>query len=276
MARRVRTALAILAAWCVLAALAGCTVEAGKTGLSHTPPPPAPRAPVVMIIGDSFTVGWGPVRRWETYAAQAARRLGWQLITAGAGGTGYVNPGRAGRDFHASFRQELSWRPAPDLLIVSGGHNDRRVPASEVEAAADKLFTEVKTYWPEVRIVVIGPLWVSDAPRWAYDVRDAIAAAARRAGAEFLDPLAESDIVGDESDGVLPDGVHPTLRGHARLAGWLVRSLGAEPGDEAHPSARPGHGRSPGPEHAEPSPTDRPKDKDDAAGHESAESGTGH
>ena len=233
-----------------------------------------------MIIGDSFTVGWGPVRRWETYAAQAARRLGWQLVTAGAGGTGYVNPGRAGRDFHASFRQELSWRPAPDLLIVSGGHNDRRVPASEVEAAADKLFTEVKTYWPEVRIVVIGPIWVSDAPRWAYDVRDAIAAAARRAGAEFLDPLAESDIVGDESDGVLPDGVHPTLRGHARLAGWLVRSLGAEPDDEADMRGRPRHGHSPDPEHAEPdsSPTDHPETEHskDSADREPSKSTTPH
>nr|BFE85994.1 hypothetical protein GCM10020093_085950 [Planobispora longispora] len=109
---------------------------------------PAGRAPVVMIIGDSFTVGSGPVTRWQSYAAQAARELDWQLITAGAGGTGFVNPGRVDRTFEDSFADELAWRPAPDLLIVSGGHNDRGTPPGEVHEAAARLLDMARGHWP--------------------------------------------------------------------------------------------------------------------------------
>ncbi|GGS88313.1 hypothetical protein GCM10010156_53480 [Planobispora rosea] len=181
----------------------------------------APVAPVVMIIGDSFTVGSGPVARWQSYAAQAARELDWQLITAGAGGTGFVNPGRVGRTFEDSFVDELAWRPAPDLLIVSGGHNDRDTPAAEVYGAAARLLDTARQHWPATRILVIGPLWMGAAPPWVRDVRDAVAYAAGESGAVFLDPLGQ-----DWGPGAtLPDGVHPTLEGHGRIGRWLVTAL---------------------------------------------------
>ncbi|MBB4939329.1 lysophospholipase L1-like esterase [Streptosporangium album] len=174
-----------------------------------------------MIVGDSFTVGSGPVERWDTYAAKAARELGWQLVTAGAAGTGFVNRGPVKRTFQESFTEELSWRPAPDLLIISGGHNDRRTGFDKVHAAARRLLELVRTSWPQTRVVVIGPLWMARAPRWAYGVRDAVAIAADEEGATFLDPLGEHW----SHELILPDGVHPTLAGHVRLAHWLVTAL---------------------------------------------------
>ncbi|MBG0827594.1 SGNH/GDSL hydrolase family protein [Planomonospora sp. ID67723] len=182
---------------------------------------PAAGAQTVMIIGDSFTVGSGPVARWESYAALAARELDWQLITAGAAGTGFVNPGRVGRTFQDSFDRELAWRPAPDLLIVSGGHNDRNTPPSQVYGAAARLLDSIHERWPGTRVVVVGPLWMGTAPGWAFQVRDAVALAAAEAGAPFLDPL------GQHWSGamVLADGVHPTLEGHVGIARWLVIAL---------------------------------------------------
>ncbi|GII02963.1 SGNH/GDSL hydrolase family protein [Planobispora takensis] len=174
-----------------------------------------------MIIGDSFTVGSGPVARWQSYAAQTARALDWQLITAGAAGTGFATPGRAGRTFEDSFRHELAWRPAPDLLIVSGGHNDRRPPAGQVHRAAVRLLDLVRRRWPDTTIVVIGPLWMGAVPRWAYQVRDSVALAAEQEGAAFLDPLGRHW----SRTMILPDGVHPTLEGHARISRWLVTAL---------------------------------------------------
>ncbi|MDP9863211.1 MULTISPECIES: SGNH/GDSL hydrolase family protein [Streptosporangium] len=174
-----------------------------------------------MIIGDSFTVGSGPVQRWDTYAARAARELGWQLVTAGAAGTGFVNPGPVERTFQRSFAEELSWRPAPDLLIVSGGHNDRRTRPGTVNGAARRLLELVRAHWPRTRTVVIGPIWMARAPRWAYGVRDAIASAAAEEGAAFLDPLGRRWGRG----ALLRDGVHPTHEGHLRLARWLVAAL---------------------------------------------------
>ncbi len=87
-------------------------------------------------------------------------------------------------------------------------------------------------------MVVVGPLWMGDAPRWAYDVRNAVARAAQRAGVPFLDPLGMR--WGREL--TLPDGVHPTGEGHARIARWLVASLrehGARAGGRPARTARP-------------------------------------
>ncbi|MCF6472511.1 SGNH/GDSL hydrolase family protein [Nonomuraea sp. MG754425] len=187
-----------------------------------TPSPPAqPHAPVMMFVGDSFTVGSGPVPRWQTYASQAARLMGGQPIIAGAGGTGFCNEGRAGRTFQRSFEEELAWRPPPDLLVISGGHNDRRWSAELVRQAAASLLSEVRTQWPQTRTVMVGPIWLGEPPRKAYGVRDAVAEAARAGKVTFLDPLRRSW----PREAVLPDGVHPTLAGHGNLAAWLAGEL---------------------------------------------------
>ncbi|MDP9846933.1 SGNH/GDSL hydrolase family protein [Streptosporangium lutulentum] len=178
-------------------------------------------APLVMIIGDSFTVGSGPVGGWDSYAAQAARAMGWQLVTAGASGTGFVNPGSVGRTFETSFDKELSWRPPPSLLIISGGHNDREVSPGTVHQAVERLLELVGRRWPRTRVVVIGPIWMAKAPEWSYQVRDAIAVAAEEAKTPFLDPLGRSW----GSGATLSDGVHPTYEGHTKIAQWLVGGL---------------------------------------------------
>jgi acyl-CoA thioesterase I len=180
-----------------------------------------PAKPVVMFVGDSFTVGSGPVPRWQTYASQTARLLGWQPIIAGAGGTGYLNKGRAGRTFQRSFEVELSWRPAPDLLVISGGHNDRRWSPVRVRSAATSLLSEVHAHWPRTRTVMVGPIWLGEAPKKAYGVRDALAEAAKAGKVPFLDPMRESW----PREAILPDGVHPTLAGHESIASWLADRL---------------------------------------------------
>ncbi|MEU8207030.1 SGNH/GDSL hydrolase family protein [Streptosporangium sp. NPDC049046] len=207
------------------------------TAGTKSPPAWASRAPLVMIVGDSFTVGSGPVRGWDGYAARVARELGWQLITAGAAGTGFVNPGRVGRTFQDSFVKELSWRPEPDMLIISGGRNDRRVEAARIENAAVRLVELARRRWPHTRIVLVGPIWMTKAPRWAYGVREAVALAADRQEVSFLDPF---EALGPHGRGwgrgaVLPDGVHPTLVGHVRLSRWMVSALHAY-GIDARPS----------------------------------------
>ncbi|TYB69942.1 SGNH/GDSL hydrolase family protein [Nonomuraea sp. PA05] len=184
-------------------------------------PPVKEHTPVMMFVGDSFTVGSGPVPPWQTYASQTARMLGWQPIIAGAGGTGFCNEGRAGRTFQRSFEVELAWRPAPDLLVISGGHNDRRWSPERVRGAVASLLSEVRAHWPETRTVVVGPIWMGEPPDKAYGVRDAVAEAARAGKVSFLDPMRKSWPEG----AILPDGVHPTLAGHEGLATWLAAEL---------------------------------------------------
>lgn len=226
--------------------ISGCGAAAGESAPPPRPAPVAPApvrpapvpsksapvsrtaAPVLMFVGDSFTVGSGPVPAWSGYAAETARRLGWQPVIAGAGGTGYLSRGRVGRSFQESFEAELSWRPAPDLLIVSGGHNDGRWTGLWVRRAAAKLLWTVRARWPATRVVMVGPIWLDRAPARAYRVRDALAQVAAREGVTFLDPMGQRWVTGSRAEIVLPDGVHPTLAGHARLAGWLAGALRAQ------------------------------------------------
>ncbi|MFS1302908.1 SGNH/GDSL hydrolase family protein [Streptosporangium longisporum] len=212
---------------CSLGGVTAVPVPGGTPHPSSAVTMPPSRAPLVMVIGDSFTVGSGPVRGWNGYAARVARELGWQLVTAGAAGTGYVNPGRVGRTFQRSFEEELSWRPAPDLVIVSGGRNDRRIGAARIENAAVRLVGSIRRRWPHTGIVMVGPIWVAKAPPWAYRIREAVAIAAERLEVPFLDPL---DVLDTHGRGwgrgaVLPDGVHPTLLGHLRLSRWMIAEL---------------------------------------------------
>lgn len=193
-------------------------------------PAPPPRrepgaVPVMMVVGDSFTVGSGPVPQWRAYACQAARLLGWQPVVAGAGGTGFLNRGRAGRTFQQSYEDELSWRPAPDVLVVSGGHNDQRWTTGQLGRAATTLVRDAREHWPATRIVVVGPIWLGKVPLKALRVRDTLAVVAREEGVEFLDPLRSRWAGGDPSGVVLPDGVHPTRAGHLMLARWLASAL---------------------------------------------------
>ncbi|MEU6718796.1 SGNH/GDSL hydrolase family protein [Nonomuraea sp. NPDC046802] len=200
-------------------AMMGLVSGCGQPAPSSVPPPR--KAPVIMFVGDSFTVGSGPVPRWRTYASLTARLLGWQPVIAGASGTGFVNRGRVGRTFQQSFEEELAWRPAPDLLVISGGHNDRSGSAEHVGQAAANLLRQARERWPGARIVLVGPIWLDEPPRRVYGVRDALAQAASREGVPFLDPLRRRW----PPDALLPDGVHPTAAGHERLAAWLAREL---------------------------------------------------
>src|SRR5262245_38208305 len=120
-----RRVTSCVAAVLTLFAAAGCGGGGtADTARAAAPPRPAqpPRAPVVMFLGDSYTTGRLGEIPERTYAAQTARALGWQVIIGGYRGTGFVARGHVGKAFGALFDEQLAWRPAPDLLIVSGGH----------------------------------------------------------------------------------------------------------------------------------------------------------
>ncbi|KAB2342333.1 SGNH/GDSL hydrolase family protein [Actinomadura rudentiformis] len=207
--------------------------------------PAAAAAPVVMILGDSYTVGERGSQPETTYAPAAARLLGWQVVAAGKAGTGFVATGTrrrsttqggartAGQTFMGLFESQLGWRPAPDLLIVSGGHNDRKYPAVQTGQAARELLTRAKQRWPGTPIVLIGPIWGNDTPLpTTLAIRDVLRGVAQELKIPFIDPIAERWITGNRATGtgnapgyIRPDGVHPTIEGHRYLATRLVADI---------------------------------------------------
>lgn len=234
-----RRVLPSVAALVVLLALPGCGGAAeGRARADSTERPAVARqrarvtAPVVMFLGDSYTTGKLGQIPEQTYAAQTARDLGWQVILGGFRGTGFIARGHVGKDFAALFEEQLGWRPAPDLVIVSGGHNDVQHPPQRVGAAALRLLATIAQRWPKTRLLMMGPMWGGDPVPEATAVRDALAAVAVRARVPFIDPLAEKWITGNRDEGtgnapryILSDGTHPTPAGARYIADRLVTDL---------------------------------------------------
>jgi lysophospholipase L1-like esterase len=225
-----------LASWyaviSTLLAIAGCAASSIPSQQVDAAPAGTSRVPVVMILGDSYTTGVYDVSSEATYAAETSRLLGWQVIIGGHSGTGFVAPGRIGRTFSALFDQQLAWRPGPDMIIISGGHNDWPHPATMAGVAARQLLTRIKLHWPTTRIVVLGPLWGGDAPDEGVAVRDEVRAVAKDLRVPFIDPVGERWFTGNRAEGtgnaaqlILPDGTHPTPEGHRYVATRLVADL---------------------------------------------------
>jgi lysophospholipase L1-like esterase len=208
-------------------ALTGCTGSAAAPAKVKDPQVrnKVVRAPVVMILGDSYTAGIAGMPPEKTYAAETARRLGWQLIIGGYRGTGFVAPGHIKKTFRVLFDEELAWRPAPDLVVVSGGHNDWPKSPASVEKAAQRLLSKIKDRWPGTPVVLLGPLWGGDPTPAALSIRDAVQAAATATEVPFVDPLQEKWFTGSVKLGtgnapkyIRHDGVHPNATGSRYLA----------------------------------------------------------
>ncbi|GAA4088431.1 SGNH/GDSL hydrolase family protein [Actinomadura miaoliensis] len=236
--RRARrgAAIATLCLGSLLATGCGAFSEPSRPNAAAPAAPSAssvPRAPVVMFLGDSYTVGERGTLVETAYASAAARLLGWQVIVGGRGGTGFVQGGAGRTPFGVMFESQLGWRPAPDLLIISGGHNDARVRDVQVGPPARDLLVRARQRWPGTRIALIGPIWGSDTPPpAALAVRDQLRGVAQQLGVPFIDPIAERWITGDRSEGtgnaavfIKKDGVHPTPEGHRYIAARLVENL---------------------------------------------------
>jgi lysophospholipase L1-like esterase len=222
-------------------ALAGCGGSVAAPNLNEvlrraTPTPQAPakttRAPVVMVLGDSYTAGIGAMPPEKSYAAEAARQLGWQIIIGGYRGTGFVAPGHIGKTFTRLYDEELAWRPAPDLVVVSGGHNDSSKAPALVGNAAWQLLTKIKQRWPGTPVVLMGPMWGGDPPPAALSIRDTLRSAAGSVQVPFIDPLQEQWITGNVKLGsgnapqyIRRDGVHPNEAGSRYLGTRFVSAL---------------------------------------------------
>ncbi|GAA2093672.1 SGNH/GDSL hydrolase family protein [Actinomadura alba] len=226
--------------------LAACSISNAASDDRPTPRPSTPaRTSVVMFLGDSYTAGGRESPPARTYAADTARLLRWQVIVGGRGGTGFATPGSKREPFAALFERQLSWRPPPDMLIVSGGHNDRNRPPAQVGTAARDLLFRVKARWPGTHLVLLGPMWGTGTPEPSVlRIRDALEGVAHEVGIPFIDPLREQWITGDLRDGtgnaphyILRDRVHPTPAGHRYIATRLAADL--ERLDLAHPVRRP-------------------------------------
>jgi hypothetical protein len=187
-----------------------------------------PENPRVLIFGDSWVYGSAAIVPTEGFAYVLGANEGWDTVVDGIRGSGYLKPGQDGGSYGERIAA-LDPGLHPDLVIVEGSINDRRLPAKGYRDAVTAAWDALASLYPDARIVILGPspqvLPVEPATaRIDGDLRDL---AALR-GWWYISPLEENWITTDNYLAVIDTGLgryHPSTDGHAYLADRLGAAL---------------------------------------------------
>ena len=202
----------------------------------------------INFLGDSITAGVGVpepdgVLQMEyAFISLVAKKTGAECRNYGKGGTSIVKLTWSERvDFN--HRADEMDRDA-DLVVIFGGTNDfghcERIGTPQDRTidtfygAVYSLFYKVVEMFPNAPVVVITPFHrygenlfrVPGAPLSEY--RRVILEMAEEFSLPVLDIWAESGIqpqLAQHREQFMPDGLHPNIRGHERLADMIVKFL---------------------------------------------------
>lgn len=132
-------------------------------------------------------------------------------------GAGYLTLGEEDATFASQISESVN--ASTDVVVLFGSDNDAGQDPAELRAALTDALEEITTLAPHARQIMIGPLTGFDALESdVTTIRDQERAAARDAGAEFIDPVAEQWVAGPDSPLLGPDGEHPSSGGQQFLA----------------------------------------------------------
>ena len=207
-------------------------VTSGSAAQTRTLPTAAPPVRLV-VVGDSLSTGHGtsPQQAWPALIRQEPLGAGLEVVNAAQNGSGYLSPG----DFDGTFGTEVEDFVTPDtgIVVFFGSENDLGYAPSDVGDAALAAMDRAEALAPAAKIIVVGPPSYTAVPDPALvDISGQLKAAARQAGGEFVDPIAEGWISDDFDDLIGPDGDHPTVQGQH----YLLEHIGAHL-EQAAPAA---------------------------------------
>ena len=179
---------------------------------------PAPR--IVMFLGDSVTAGYG------LEPSQAFPALIQDRINAQRWNFKVVNGGQSG-DTSAGGLSRLDWllRSRIDVLVLELGANDglRGVPVEVTRKNLQAIIRRTKERYPGVKVIVAGMKIPPNMGRdYAREFESMFPSLAKESDAALIPFILEG--VGGLRDLNLPDGIHPTPKGHEIVAAnvWKV------------------------------------------------------
>ncbi len=194
------------------------TLGACEARIEHRPH----AAPVIAIVGASYTAGIGPDNPEQSWAVALARQLHWNAVIYGVPGVGYVRAGGAGHGPIARMLTQESLRALdPALVIVQAGHDDIGMPVWLERRRVAAAVHLIRTAAPAARIALLTTFAVSlnGSPALRRIDADIVSAGtATDPGAIIMDPLA-----GRWRFPRARDGLHPTAAGDA----WIARTAAA-------------------------------------------------
>jgi lysophospholipase L1-like esterase len=233
----VGAALAV-AAVCALAAwrpwVAPSAPVAGADAAAAITVAPAPLAlpehARVLIFGDSWVYGSAAIAPTLGFAYLIGEHRGWDTVVDGVRGSGYLKPGIDGGSYSeriAALDPDLD----PDLVILEGSINDRRLPAAGSRDAVPATWDQLAELYPEARIVILGPApQVLPVQKSTARIDADLSELAAQRGWWYISPIADDWITPANYLGVIDTGIgknHPSTDGHAYLAERLDSALAA-------------------------------------------------
>lgn len=209
----------------LLTACGGDPEKPGTPGESRQPEAAAESPaehPTILVIGTSLTAGYGltPDVAWPAVLQRKIDSAGLEYRVVNAGVSGETSAGALRRT------DWLLERERPAVLILETGGNDglRGIEPDSMRANIRAVMDRAKRLAPPPELV----LFAMEAPPNLGDdytarFRSAFTEVARETGATlvpfFLDGVAGVDSLN------LPDGIHPTPRGHELAAANAWRAL---------------------------------------------------
>lgn len=196
--------------------------------------PPAlalPDEPRVLIFGDSWVYGSAATVPTLGFAYVLSENLGWSTVVDGVRGSGYLKPGIDGGSYPervAALDPELD----PDLIILEGSINDRRLYPEGYSDAVTAVWDALEALYPEARIVILGPApQVLPVESATASIDADLSRLAGERGWWYISPIAEGWITDDNYLDVIDTGVignnHPSTDGHAYLAERVAEAIAA-------------------------------------------------
>ncbi|HEY0240540.1 MAG TPA: SGNH/GDSL hydrolase family protein [Friedmanniella sp.] len=179
-----------------------------------------PANPTVLLLGDSYTEGYGADPETKGWAYLVGKPLGWRVTVNGFGGTGYTNVGPNEDGTYLQRLPSLAGRSF-DLVVIQGGSNDRDVDYPTLRDAVTQTVAAVRAEFPGTAVLLLGPATPygkADDPA-RIEARCVLAGYAVQQHVSFVDPLGESWFVdGDGKKMANPVNGHPSNAGYRRIA----------------------------------------------------------
>lgn len=177
--------------------------------------------PKVAVLGDSIGAGkfLSEQQAFPSVVERELRALGKNVVLINAS---------VRDDTTADGLRRIDWllRQEPKVVLVELGENDKSqaVPVREVEANLRAILTKVKAGGAQALLLGVSNEPDRNAGDGAY-ARELAAIYPRIAGELSVTFVPFLQGVAGRRELTLPDGVHPTPEGHARIAGHLLDPL---------------------------------------------------
>lgn len=179
-------------------------------------------APVLAIVGASFTAGVGPGHPGQSWAVLLTRYLHWDAVVYGDPGAGYLRAGAGRRGPVSAELGRVDLRAlAPALVIVQAGHDDIGLPAALERQRVAGAIATIRAEAPRARIALLTVFPGRRTPAAAYRTDLAIVTAARAADRPGDQVIIMDPLTGRWAFARSRDGLHPTAAGSA----WIAREV---------------------------------------------------